>query len=267
MMAGLVRRVCRRLFAAFATAIGVSVWLVPMSVGASDSLALVTIYQEDFSAGSSGWRFYPRDVESQSGSRMIWSSEGFVVSKSPWWADQNHIYPGPGALHLLAVLWMRGKFNGLPFESIDLRDARLRFRMSQPVPLKLHGARLVFWFQTVDDSNGKFVNYALTSVDLARALHPSPRIWREVELTLGTAETDWTCLGSREEKSDIYGCASSVEMALSRVTNDFGLILLPIDMEQPPTGAFALDDVQLLLKLPRSSTTTEPAARNGERQP
>lgn len=232
----------------------IALLLAAMSLPVADANSVeahVLIYAEDFNAGPGGWVTNDGRGGSKA-TRMRWSREGFVRASSPWWIDNNHVEPGAGALHLLSVLHLRGKYGGLPFDNVDLADARLQFRMRQGQPIRANGAKLHFWFQTHDRRTGMLVNYAYTRHDLLQGLDSEVGRWRLFSLRLSTNPKDWTCLGASEDRSDTYGCSASVVDALKSVDTDFGLILLPVDAKKLPTGALDLDDFRLWVRLPQA---------------
>lgn len=185
---------------------------------------------------------------------------GYAISSSPWWIDPNHAFPGAGYLNLIAVAYYEGWFgvdgavrnfhlgNGKP---LDMSNALVKVRYRAPMLTLAPESTLVFWFQTraldpVSDAF-EYVNYALTSQPLP--IVAGDFSWQEVELLLSSDSESWTCLGSNDDRDDVYGCAGTVRDALTRFETDLGLVILSPDegSAMSSTGAVEIDHISMLV--------------------
>lgn len=179
-----------------------------------------------------------------------WSRERFIRSGRPWWPDPNHDIRADGTLgvNLVAYLYSRDLLPNVHDREIDLRHARLEFRI-RGNGLALGGAELVFWVQARPKGFKHFVNLALTG----RPITPEAASgdWTGVVLELDP-DAEWTCLGAGPLRHETYGCATPGEV-LSDVNRDFGFILYPVPLDKSadraPRGSISLDDILLTYRL------------------
>jgi len=157
----------------------------------------------------------------------------FLFSVSPWWVDANHSYPGYGSLHLIFLANLRPvhpTIKGIPFDSSlvhpNMRDMKLRGKIrGHGVDFK--GADLVFWFQCYSEKISRSVNYALVGQPLNDKLIDGKINDFEVNVDIGKSE-DWVCLGSCDQKSDLYGYLEINDLDLD-MPSSMGFILVPVD--------------------------------------
>lgn len=184
-------------------------------------------YLETFVHGPGGWyadRYYPLQV---------W--DGVAYCYSPWWVDANHAPPGAGYLHMVMWLYTDKKWyqiddeytRRLPYKyspfaeqgkSKNLTNAKLTVRLRGEVDLK--SAQLLFLVQGKTDKTT--ANYVLTGQPFKIT-----RDWTEQTSTLTPDPQQWTCLGSRWDMTDEYGC-DDVSKVLTDVNIDIIFVLLPI---------------------------------------
>jgi hypothetical protein len=130
--------------------------------------------------------------------------------------------------------------------AIDLRNARLRFRLRTHHVVLPKGAHIQFWFQTYDeDAKGgaRMVNYLYRPY-----LEPILRdgTWKTVDITLDTNNRDWQCLGSNYLRTDTYGCSRSVAAALKTFNTDMGLLMfLGNSFPDRAVGKIDFDEVEV----------------------
>ena len=150
----------------------------------------------------------------------------------------------------------RGPIAGpAPGERIDLRGARISFRMQWQGAVVPPGTQLYFWFQAWDPHaarGGRFVNYVLTArplFDASVAGH-----WTPVLLNLTPDESAWSCLGSSTARESVYGCSASVSAALARFDHNLGFVaLLPGEIGEGAAfmqGRFLIDDLRIEARRP-----------------
>ncbi len=182
-------------------------------------------YLETFDDGPGGWlawdgRSTRSDIQS-----------GVLIARSPWWVDYNHAPPGGGYLHLLAALHTHPAFvtdetRALVGEnrfvaggySRDFTKARLTVRLRGDVALQ--GSQLTLLAQA--DVPGTRTNWVLTGQPLTVT-----REWSEQTLTLTPDPAQWTCLGSRHDRTDLYG-EGPIEAVLADLNCDIILVLFPL---------------------------------------
>lgn len=223
-------------------------------------------YLETFDDGPGGWHgaVTPDRVETPE------IEDGVLISRSPWWVDYNHAPPGGGYLHLLAYLHTHAKFvdetsiarlgrnrfvdSGY---SRDMRNARLTARLRGDVDLQ--GAQLLILAQA--DVPGTRTNFVLTG----QPFKITPE-WSEQTVTLKPDPDQWLCLGSRHDRTDLYGIGD-IGDALRDLNVDIIFVLFPltivplnqitdshwtradedyaVDRSRLPSGVFMLDTVRI----------------------
>jgi hypothetical protein len=206
-----------------------------------------TPYVETFDHGAGGWIANRRDP------LPIWDGAAYCIG--PWFLDPNHAPPGAGYLHLLMYLTTGAKW--LPYEnaenrfieqrkSTNLLNARFTLRLRGlfdlsektpnpvnprlgEVPMGLQGSELLLLVQA--ETQKTTANFVLTGQPFQIT-----REWSEQTIVLKPDPKQWTCLGSRHDLADEYGCAEIAEV-LRDVNVDFILVLFPLKVI--PTGEIA----------------------------
>ena len=188
------------------------------------------IYRETFDDGPGGWWGWWDNARSD---RALERGSSTVTTRSPWWIDYNHAPPGAGYLHMLLGLnttgpqgeavreaadanrYIEGRF------STDLRDAA--FTLALRGELLDRGADMVLLVQgTVD---GITSGWALTG----QPFHVRPELTRQT-VRLAPDEGQWTALGSRRGREDMYG-VKPLERVLGDVNTNLLLIMFPLTVE------------------------------------
>jgi hypothetical protein len=132
-----------------------------------------------------------------------------------------------------------------------LRDATVTGRWRAPTLATPPDSKLVLWFQTrafdpVYESL-RYVNYALTGQPLE--VRSGDSSWQVAELALTADPEKWTCLGSNDSRTDLYGCATSIDNALATFEADLGFVILSPDegSSMSSTGAVEFDSISMLI--------------------
>jgi hypothetical protein len=189
-----------------------------------------TAYRETFDADAGGWWGW---YDNARGYRPLEHADSSVTTRSPWWIDYNHAPPGAGYLHMLMGLHTAGAQGEAVREAggrnryieggftTDLRDAEMRVRLRGE--LVRQDAHVVLLVQgTVD---GITSGWALTHQPLL-----VDREWSDQRLRLAPDPEQWTALGSRRGREDMYG-VRPLERVLADVNVNILLIMFPLTIE------------------------------------
>jgi len=185
-------------------------------------------YREDFCDGPGGWYGWET-----AGVKALDVCDGAAVSRGPWWVDFNHAPPGGGYLHILFALNTQDELGrqDLAGENRFIRDgfprdftnARLTVRIKGN--LEARGAELVLLVQSdVTEPRQTRVNSVLT----AQPIRVTPD-WSEQTITCAPDNGQWTCLGSRHDRTATYGWGP-IAPVLRDVTCDIIFVLFPLDV-------------------------------------
>ena len=200
-------------------------------------------YVHDFNAGPGGWCAHGGNF---TGMEPLAIDDGVAVSHSPWWVDYNHAPPG-GAGHLFVLFGLntRGPLTeqvrdyggenhfingGFP---TDFTNARMTVRIKGEVLLM--GAQLMLLIQGA--AAGICSGWALTGQPIAITAD-----WSSQTITAAPDPAQWTCLGARLSRADMYG-RIDLPRILANVNVNIYLILFPIDVV--PMGPIAGDRNEL----------------------
>ena len=195
----------------------------------------MNVYQETFEDGPGGWYGY-QDAPGQRKRQLEWRPGG-LTSRSPWWIDYNHAPPGGGYFHMLFCL---NTFGPQPEETKDLGGPN-RFIANQ-FPIDFTGARITTRARGELRAQGAKVSVLLQgTVDgictgwvQTRETFEVHKEWVEQTVTLDGDPAGWTALGSRHDRTDMYG-EKPLEEMLGRVDANIMLLLFPIEVV--PMGA------------------------------
>lgn len=199
-------------------------------------------YREPFDEGPGGWYGW---ISNAAGPKPLEIRDGCAISRSPWWIDYNHAPPGAGYLNLLYMLNTAGKpgehqrevegmnrFVGGRFPT-DFTNARVTLRLRGELEAK--GTRLVLLCQAVQ--GGLCSGWLLTGQPFRVTEE-----WSEQTVTAVPDPGQWTCLGSRHDRSDFYGYLP-LPTVLEDVNTDILLVLHPLEIA--PMGPLAGDPHRL----------------------
>jgi len=186
-------------------------------------------YRETFDDGPGGWIGW---ISNANGPKALEVRDSAILSRSPWWIDYNHAPPGAGYLHMLFFLITKGPF-GEAFKDaggpnrfvlgnypLDFTNARITVRLRGE--LEERGAKLVLLIQATID--GVTAPWLLT----AQPLRVTPE-WSTQTLTLVPDLQQWTALGSRHDRGDMYGVVP-LDRVLANVNCDIMLVMFPLDV-------------------------------------
>lgn len=196
------------------------------------------IYRETFDDGPGGWYGF---ISNAGGPKPLDIRDSCAVSRSPWWIDYNHAPPGAGYLHLPYMLNTAGKpsehqrevhgtnrfiTGGFP---LNFSGARVTLRLKGE--LEARGAKLVLLCQSVQ--NGICSGWMLTG----QPFHITAD-WSEQTATAALDQAQWTCLGSRHDRTDFYG-RIPLEKVVRDVNTNIMLVFYPLDIR--PMGPISGD--------------------------
>lgn len=199
-------------------------------------------YRESFDEDPGGWFGW---ISNAIGPRPLEMRDGSAISRSPWWIDYNHAPPGAGYMHLLYMLFTSGAAGEHHREvagpnryiaggfGTDFTNARVTLRLKGE--LLARGAQLHLLCQGVHD--GICTGWLLTgqSFDVTDD-------WSERSVICTPDERQWTCLGSRHDRTDFYG-RTPLTTVLADANADILLVLFPLDIA--PMGELNGDPHQL----------------------
>ena len=197
-----------------------------------------TEYVETFEDGPGGWNGWISNFE---GPKPLEYINQTITSRSPWWIDYNHAPPGAGYLHMLASLNTSGPQpeavreiggrnhfieGGYP---LDFTGAKMTVRLKGE--LLNQGAEVVVLIQGVVE--GICSGWVLTGQPI-----PVAEDWSEQTVTFAPDPAQWTALGCRHDRTDMYG-VKPLPQILSNVSTNIMLILFPLNVV--PMGPIAGD--------------------------
>jgi len=199
-------------------------------------------YRETFDDGPGGWWAW---ISNSQGPKPLELRDGAVTTRSPWWIDYNHAPPGAGYLHMLACLNTTGpqgehfretagpnQFVEASFPT-DFAGAALELTLKGE--LSAQGARLLLLIQgTLDGITSPWV--------LTGQPFQVTEDWSTQCVTLSEDPDQWTALGSRHDRADMYGI-HPIKTLLRHVNNNIMLVLFPLEIA--PMGPLEGDLHQL----------------------
>lgn len=187
-------------------------------------------YVEDFRDGPGGWYGFQGNF---AGPMQLEYKDQSIRSYGPWWIDYNHAPPeGAGYLSLLCGIMTRGPLNEALNESggfnhfidqnysTDFTNAEFKVRLRGE--LVLNGAQLVLLVQS--QQKGICSGWMLTGQPIE-----IEKEWTEQTLKLTPDASQWTSLGTRPDRADMYG-ELPIEDVISNVNVNMYLVLFPLDV-------------------------------------
>jgi hypothetical protein len=188
------------------------------------------IYRETFDEGPGGWLGWNDNFR---GPKALDRAPSAVISRSPWWIDYNHAPPGAGYLHMLFSLLTKGPGFGEAYMvaggpnrfveagfPTDFTNARLTLRMRGE--LETRGANMALLIQ--GSQGGKSSGWILTG----QPLTVTPE-WTEQSIVAAPDPAQWTCIGSRHDRTLTYGYIDLATI-LGDVNANMILVLFPLDV-------------------------------------
>lgn len=188
------------------------------------------VYHETFDEGPGGWWGW---ISNAGGYKPLERGPSTVTTRSPWWIDYNHAPPGAGYIHMLMCLNTKGaqgeavKEAGGPNRYIagrfptDLRNAEMTVRVRGE--LLERGANPVLLIQ--GSVEGIISGWLLTGQPIR-----VDEKWTTQSLRLSTDPNQWTALGARHDRTDMYGI-KPLEKVLSDVNVNIMLVMFPLTIE------------------------------------
>ena len=190
----------------------------------------MTQYRETFDDGPGGWYGY-QDGPGQNKRTLEWSP-GRLTSRSPWWIDYNHAPPGVGYFHMLFCLNTSGpqseeaRDQGGPNRYIaaglptDFTGARVTARLRGE--LRAQGAEMCVLLQgTVEGICSGWVHTG--------EVFSVGEDWAEPTVTLDADPARWKALGSRHDRTDMYG-VKPLDKVLGKADVNIMFLLFPINV-------------------------------------
>lgn len=186
-------------------------------------------YIETFEEDPGGWFGW---ISNSRGPKALEIRDGCAISRSPWWIDYNHAPPGTGYMHLLYMLFTAGAAGEHHREvagpnryisggfGTDFTAARMTLRLQGEFVRR--GSQLHLLCQGVHD--GICTGWLLTG----QAFEVTSD-WSEQTVVCVPDEQQWTCLGSRHDRTDYYG-RTPLSTVLADVNTDILLVLYPLDV-------------------------------------
>ena len=202
-----------------------------MAAGFADRMTGMSdrVYHEQFDEAPGGWYGW---ISNAGGPKRLEWEKGQITSRSPWWIDYNHAPPGAGYMHMvfcLATVGPQGEvYNEVgganPFIAdgcpTDFTNAVMTIRARGE--LAAQGSQLVLLIQ--GNVEGITSGWLFT----ARPFHVNESL-SERTITLDPNPANWTALGVRHDRGDMYG-VKPLERVLSDVNVNIMLVLFPLDV-------------------------------------
>jgi len=187
------------------------------------------LYVESFAEGPGGCYGW---ISNAAGPKPLEHQPGGLTSRSPWWIDYNHAPPGAGYMHMVFCLSTYGP-QGEVYTEVGGPNALIAGRYptnftGAQITVSLHGelvsqgAQLMLLIQGRVD--GITSGWLLSGQPIAVTEQPTPQT-----VTLTPADTEWTPLGSRHDRSDMYGI-KPLRDVLANVDVNIMLVLFPLDV-------------------------------------
>ena len=191
-------------------------------------------YVETFDEGPGGWILWGAEGEAP-----LERGQSTVVSRGPWWIDPNHAPPGGGYLHLLFNLYTKLPADGGVGAQTEVHSeagGRNHF-LADRFPTNFTNARMTLRLKGELDAKGTrlvlLVQAKVGDRSIGQALVAQPfevtPDWSEQTVTLTPDENEWLCLGSRHDKTYMYGWGEAADV-LRDVNANILLILHPVDV-------------------------------------
>ncbi|MBQ10909.1 MAG: hypothetical protein CMJ45_05105 [Planctomyces sp.] len=199
-------------------------------------------YRETFDDGPGGWYGWDSNFD---GEKPLELSGGSAISRSPWWIDYNHAPPGAGYMHLLYMLDTQGgpseRKRSIGGDNHFVQQGFGTNFVDAELTLRLKGELLPretqFHLLCQGVHDGICTGWLLTGQPI-----PITPEWSEVTIQARADIDQWTCLGSRHDRTTSYG-RTPLDTVLADVNADILLVLFPLDIA--PMGPLDGDPHQL----------------------
>lgn len=230
-------------------------------------------YFEDFSENAGGWNSYVlfgsgRPCTSAQHiipwwpgnygclTPMQWQNDGTVSISSPFWIYPIFMDPARGYVHILAKVHTASYYGGIGQSDLNLQNIFIRLRAKSD--LNIASGQIYFYYHTYAPAVDGDLYYVLSAYPLNEMLASAE--WTDITLPLDSDEVHWTCLGWPSwDSSTPVNCQPPAD-TLTSINGDFGLMLWPVDADQPATGTISLDEVEIYtsrISFPAAEMTAE----------
>ncbi|MGH9396154.1 MAG: hypothetical protein ACRD18_04815 [Terriglobia bacterium] len=187
-------------------------------------------YVETFDHGPGGWFGWTNNFE---GPKRLEQAAGALISRSPWWIDYNHAPPGAGYLHMLFCMLTKGPCYGEAY----IEAAGINHFVEQAFPANFAGARITLRARGELETSGShlvlLVQATRNGLTCGWALTGTPvtvtEEWSEQTIVVPPDQDQWTCLGSRHDRTKCYGRVD-LQSVLQDVNTNIMLILFPLNI-------------------------------------
>ena len=186
-------------------------------------------FTESFADGPGGFYGW---VSNAAGPKPLEHPAGRLTSRSPWWIDYNHAPPGAGYMHMVFTLNTRGPqgefYNEVGGPNAFIQEARPTNFTAANIDITLRGelttqgAQLMLLIQGRVD--GIISGWLLNGQPIPVTQHTTTQ-----RLQLVPDEAQWTALGSRHDRTDMYG-VKPLRDVLDDVNVNIMLVLFPLDV-------------------------------------
>ena len=187
------------------------------------------VYREQFDEDPGGWYGW---ISNAGGPKPLEWQPGQLISRSPWWIDYNHAPPGAGYMHMVFSLATVGPQGEVFTEAggtnrfiadrcpTDFTNASLTLRARGE--LVTQGSQFVLLIQ--GSVEGITSGWLCTGqpFDVTDS-------WSEDTIVLDANPANWTALGVRHDRADMYG-VKPLDHVLSDVNVNIMLVLFPLDV-------------------------------------
>ena len=192
------------------------------------------VYHEEFEAGPGGWYGW---ISNAGGPKSLEWEKGQVTSRSPWWIDYNHAPPGAGYMHMVFCLATTGP-QGEVFMEVGRSNRFIANRCptdftNAAMTIRARGELFAQGSQIVLLIQGNVEGITSGWLCTGQPFHVSES-WSEQTITLDPDSVNWTALGVRHDRRDMYG-VKPLDRVLSIVNVNIMLVLFPLDVS--PMGS------------------------------
>ena len=186
-------------------------------------------YRENFDDGPGGWYGW---ISNADGPKPLEWQRGQITSRSPWWIDYNHAPPGAGYMHMVFCLSTKG-----PQGEVYMEVGGDNRFLSHGCPTDFTNAVLTVGacgeLQTLDTRFLLLIQGNVEGITSGWLCSSNPfeihKTRSEQSITLAPDTGQWTPLGVRHGREDMYG-VKPLERVLSNVNVNIMLVMFPLDV-------------------------------------
>ena len=186
-------------------------------------------YGESFDDGPGGWYGW---ISNAGGPKPLEWHDGQLTSRSPWWIDYNHAPPGAGYMHMVFSLSTVGP-QGEVYREVGGAN---RF-IDQRCPTDFANAELTIGvsgeLQALDSQLMLLIQGNVEGITSGWLCSGQPfevtGSLTKQTIVLDTDPANWTPLGVRHDRGDMYGL-KPLDRVLADVNVNIMLVLFPLDV-------------------------------------